>query len=246
MKVGTYVEFTGILPLELQKIKRSKKDANKKFKGTVVKKIGKTKAEVKPKYRRFTVVVRIADITQIKESAFSKKRKSPSKKAVSKKTTSKITTKPKLESKPKLVKKKPVIKKKPAIKKVEVKGDGPVKVVPKPNASKMFKDEVSKKIESDEKKAEKPISEKEYLKLDRISSEKPSVTPKEFPLNSEAVEKMPKKEVKEDYNWATDDPINTCNNEQGLIDEQQGGGLVIYIAIGLVLAAAIGTYFYFL
>lgn len=70
MKKNDHVEFTGKIPAELSK-------AAKPIYGTIEKIIGKTKAEVKPRYKRFTVVVPIEDLTEIPYEKFHKKQRYP-------------------------------------------------------------------------------------------------------------------------------------------------------------------------
>ena len=180
MKAGIHVQFTGILPVELQKIKKKSKDKDIQFVGTVVKKIGTTKLEVKPRYKRFTVVVKIADVTQIKESAFLIKQKFPDGKS------------------------KPAAKK-PAVKKSKPKCDTPAKIT---EAVKEAKAEVKEKepavsiSEPESNPAEKLMETPQPTPVPKIPVDKP------FPLNGACLDDMPKKKEEKPYNWVEGKPVN--------------------------------------
>lgn len=133
MKKDDHVEFTGLLPKELQG-----KKVKKPIYGTVVK-VNGSRITVKPRYKRFNVVVAMADLTEVGYDKFHKSR---------------------------TVKKKPanptISKKAPVNKKVTVKGKGPIKVVTKPGT---MKAEVEKKIKKgDEATTTKPKRKPAVLK----------------------------------------------------------------------------------
>jgi hypothetical protein len=84
MKKNDHVEFTGNLPKELKKAKRP-------VYGTILKLIGRNKAEIKPRYKRFTVSVALTDLTKVKDEKFTKKR--TKKKVIAKNPTLKVVPK---------------------------------------------------------------------------------------------------------------------------------------------------------
>lgn len=63
MKKDDYVQFVGIMPKELKKVKGC-------IFGKIVKKVGKTKVVVKPRYRHFEVIVNIADVVKVTKKEY--------------------------------------------------------------------------------------------------------------------------------------------------------------------------------
>jgi hypothetical protein len=201
MKKNDHVQFTGKVPTKLKKLKGP-------IYGTVIK-VTKQEVTVKPRYRRFEVVIAKSELTKIKDDVFTKKQKYPNGKPAPKK-------KAPVKTIPKLVKTKP--KANESIKKVVAKA----------------KEEVNKPS----------------FKTDPAEKLTVPKMPEELPLNSPVMDKMPKKEEKEDFNWVKDDPINTPKPDiktemEDYLDDQKGGGIIIYVVIAIVLGLAIGSYLLF-
>lgn len=249
MSKREYVEFTGIMPKELA-------GAKKPIYGRVVKR-SKSKGflTVKPKHRSYEVTVDEADVTVVTYEKFHKKhkkKKSSSKKPATKKPVAAKKPASKVQKVVKEAKKvadSPVPAKKSAekpvvpptngaIKKedcptkkevtsksgnVKVEGKGPVKVEQKPGTHPPFSETVKEKIAEGEAKVDQP--------------DKKPFTPKSEPV----AKKIQKDEqVMEKVAGPKIDP-----EMDAYLEEQKGGGVIVYVVIGLLAAAAVGAYFLF-
>lgn len=225
MKAGTYVQFTGILPVELQKIKK------RPIYGTVVKKIGAHKVEVKPRYKRFTVVVKLVDLTEVAYEAFHKKQTHPKKKTKKKKVS---TPKPA-----------PVVNKEP-VTKVTVEGDGPVRVEPI-SGKETFPEIVAEKIET----AEASIDQAKEGPDVKFSTEEP-IEETTAPVEETVPDTVPDVECEselESYNdWDREFvPIDPIKEMEQYLDEQESssGGVLVYVVIGIIaIGVAAAIYFF--
>jgi hypothetical protein len=227
MKKNDHVEFSGKLPKELKNVKK------KPIYGTIVKLIGKTKAEVKPRYKRFTVSVALTELTKVTEEQFTVKQKNP-------------------EGKPKAVAKKPAVKK-----------STPKKSTPKCETPAKLKEAVVKaKAEVIEKKPAVSTSKPKYIGgVDpAIPEAEPvimkvhengtmeNVTPKDVPgdapvkLYAEKNDSLIKE--KEDPILNSEVPIDEGMTEY--LDEQEShGGAVVWGLLAILAAVLIGAYYLF-
>ena len=213
MKKNNYVEFTGLLPKELQGVKTP-------IFGQVEKKMGKTKVVVKPRYKRFEVVVNVADLTVVSHEAYQGKKK---KKTVAKKTPLK-PLKATNEMKPCETKKD--LKPNAGIKKVVAKAKEEVN---KPS----FKTDSAEKLTVPKMPEELPLNSPVMDKFAKKEEEdvKPYNWVQDDPINKQADElKTPYQKDMEEY-----------------LDDQETsrGGAVVWGVVVIIVAVAIGAYFLF-
>ena len=219
MKKNDHVEFSGTLPKELKNVKK------KPIYGTIVKLIGKTKAEVKPRYKRFTVAVALVDLTEVTEEQFTVKQTNPTGQPV------------------------PVAKK-PVVKKSKPKCDTPAKIK---EAVKEAKAVVKEKKPAISTSKPTPVAEKlmetpQPILVPKIPVDKP------VPLTGACLDDMPKKEESRGSDWDVEKPVNKTpevkptynpDREEYLDDQERGNGVVIGVWALLVSAAAICAYYLF-
>ena len=223
MKKNDHVQFTGKLPKELSKVKTP-------VYGTVVKLIGKTKAEIKPRYKRFTVEVLIMDLTKITDSAFTKKR-------AKKKVAKKIIAEPKVKA---------VNKMRPVKKEGIVKAIDKAKYPPKDNVEsnpetivKVVKAESAEEVKDILTKAEKKVAEvcdkpKPSFKTD--PAEKLIPTPEPVPVPKRVVEQP----VRTDRTSFPEKSIPKLEQETS-----NGKGTVVLTVVVIVAIVALISYFIF-
>lgn len=220
MSKPKYVEFTGILPKQLQ-------GAKKPLYGTVVKKSKTGLLTIKPKYRDYEVTVDKADVKTIPESKFHKKHKkkkpSTTKKPLAKKTVVKKEDKPTPKA---------------PVKKVVAKVDKPcdTKKELKPKNERIYKAVETAKAEVPKPKepfvtdpAEKLIPTPEPVTIPKLVHEEPVV--KRDPINK----------PKDDSAMPKRDP----EMEEFLDNQDSQHGGVIWGVIAIAMAVAIGAYFLF-
>jgi hypothetical protein len=269
MKKDDHVEFTGLLPKELQG-----KNVKKPIYGTVLKVKG-SRITVKPRYKRFNVVVAMADLTEVDYEKFHKSRKAKKKPAAKKTPTKKVTvkgdgpvkvvTKPgtmkaevekKIQKGDKATATKP--KRKPAVlKKSAPKNEGIVKAVAKakyPDAEAESKPKYIVGIDPATDDA-KPVAFKidkdniEQVPLDDVKKPVEIVAEGEpkFPLNEESLKDFEKKEPKKPYDWVQEEPVNETPDAKPTVTYEEeattGKEAIVWTVIVVLVGLAVTAYF---
>jgi len=226
MKKNDHVQFTGKLPKELKKTKAP-------IYGTIVKLIGKNKAEVKPRYKRFTVSILLTDLTKI---------------------TDKVFTKPQKKSPKKIVAKAPIKITAAVVKAAaEVENKEPFRPSPETIAkvSKAESVEETKEILEEAKVIPMPLNEIP----EAITKEMPKK--EEGPYSWDIQDDKPKESFKTDSaeKLAVKSPVGKLIKEPSAyeqdmaqyLDDQESprGGAVIWGVIAIIVAACIGAYILF-